>query len=306
MTAPANYIDAKQYFYYAAEGPVTATMLADSLLGLDGIVRNAAKALAASANITLKDAELIIENIELGSYKDCYVVRLFFGKGREMEKNIEAFRKALGLKDMANLKTYLGIFIGATVLWGAYELFKPKDETKDTIHIHFENSFNNWAPQVNMKPEELKEVIIRATKNKEELKKDIIKVLHPDGNESTGSIQIGDEEAIVIPKEVLAVVPTKYEKVQEPEQERKLQKRQIIVRATDLDSTKNGWAAIVPEINEKRFPLILDETVQATEVPWGKLFWAQIEVEEKKLKSGDIVPIRYHLRKVLHKENQPE
>ena len=108
-TAAPFFSETEHQYFYETDAPLTAKQLAESLLGLDGVVtRSTAIISRLLPQVVIEDAEVFITSIELGSYKDNFLVRLIFGEDKAAEKNIEKFRQALGLKKM-DAKRVIGI-----------------------------------------------------------------------------------------------------------------------------------------------------------------------------------------------------
>jgi len=57
MTTTANYIDTSQFFYYDTKDRITAKMLSDSLLGLEGVIRRSSDVLSRFAEVRVKETQ---------------------------------------------------------------------------------------------------------------------------------------------------------------------------------------------------------------------------------------------------------
>lgn len=291
-----NELKSEHQFYYQTESPVTARMLAESLLGLEGVVERSSEIIGRLIpEIGRLDAEVLITSIELGSYKENFIVRLIFGKGEEAEKRIDQLRKKLGLHKMDS-KKLVGFAIAAAILYAAYLYSKKGEGAKPEATVHIENSFNTIGSEMNLSREEVLALIETAITNKEDLKKHVVRLMHPANEAKGGKVLIDENETFAIPKEVVEVVPNHYEKEEADEPVKDFDNIQMVVRAADLDKVTQGWAAIIAEVSDKRLPLHVMPEVDVNKVPVGKYFQGNITVVYKVDKKGNKTPKRYLLR----------
>lgn len=101
---------------------------------------------------------------------------------------------------------------------------------------------------------------------------------------------IDGKESLTIPDEIVSLVPRKYEKPAPAERIERFEDVQIVVRALDLDRPSQGWWGIVPEVSERRLPLVVDADIPTGAVPVGKYFQADVEVIYKLNKKGERIP----------------
>lgn len=141
-------------FSYDTPGEVTATALANNLLGLDGVFESGAKVLAMLLESTVKDTEIILTRVELGSYKDNFIFRMVFGEGEEAEKKIEELRRKLRLDKMDG-KTLAGFAIAGAIAYGAYRMAPAGAMDDPSVQIHIENSFNALGAELGMGRDEV-------------------------------------------------------------------------------------------------------------------------------------------------------
>lgn len=299
-----SVLTTEHHFYFATNAPITAQTLAESLLGLDGIVRRSANVLQRLLpNTTISDVDVLITSIQLGSYKENFIVRILFGEGEEAEKKIEELRKTLMLENMTG-KKIVAFAITAAIAYAAWLHLKPGDPAQ----IHIENSFNTIGGEVGMNREQVIGVLDAALGNKkEELKKNVVKLVHPGGMASSGSLTIDQNEAFSIPTEVVENVPVQYEKDQEDEPFKDLENVQLSVRALDLDNPRRGWWAIAPDIaQERRINMRVAEDIDLRTISTGKYFYANITVFFKVDKNGNKTAKRFLLRKIVQKPGLAE
>jgi hypothetical protein len=280
-------------YYFDTKTPVTAAALADNLTGMEAMLRAGAVVMSRVLDTTIKDTEILVKSIELQSYKDRFVFRLFFGTGKKAEEKLEKFREALKLKNMDG-RTLANFAIAASVLYGAYLLHQSKGSTPET-EVAFNNSFNNMAVEVGMSGDEVKELLESAIKGKEEHKKNAARVIKPDGQDTKGRMVFDNNDALTIPPEVVAAVPQVYKKDDVDNSVRTFTDTAISIRALDLDHPERGWAGIVTEVSDKRVKVTLGENIDPRTIPAGKSFKADITVEYKLNKRLQKVPSKITL-----------
>jgi len=271
-------------------------MLAESLVGLDGIVHQGALLMARILEVDIKKTELFVSSITTGSYTDNFLVRFIFGKGKKGEENIEKLRKALGLKDM-ELSKLTVLAIGVMVVYAAWtHVHRTPDHP---ANIHIENSFNNWGRELGLTREELLAAIESSVTNKEGLRRDASRLLHPAKTDTAGPIRIDDGSAVDLPAEIAAAVPARYEPGEPEEPTEDMERAETAIRALDLDKAEAGWAAIVPSVSDKRLPIHLGEGIDPMTVPVGKYCVADLTVVYQVTKTGARIPKRYILKRII-------
>lgn len=295
----ATYIDTAHRFYYDTDSPITASMLAESLLGLEGVIKRSTDILSKLIDTPIRDADVLITSIKFGSYDENFLIRFFFGKGRTGERNIEQLRKKLGLQKM-ELSKVAAIAILAAIAYGAYHFATSSKDDKASVHI--ENSFNNWGKELGMTKEELLALVQDAIRNKEDLKKQVVRLTHPAGSQKGGTITLDGDETLSIPSTVINSIPADYVKDTPDEPFKDFEGVDVVVRAVDLDRPAMGWAAIVPSVSDKRLPLQLAEGLDPLTVPIGKYTPSDITVIYKTDAHGNKTPKRLLLRKLVPKK----
>lgn len=292
MTTP--FIETEHFFYYDTKNPATASSLAESLLGFEGIVKRSTAVLSRVLDVPIKDTEVLITSFEFGSYKENFIFRFLFGKGRAAEKNLEKLRNQLGIQNM-DLKKVAAVVVTGAVLYAAYR-FLPSAPTPATIHI--ENSFNNLGKEIGLSKDELIALFDATIRNPDELKKHVSKLAHPGATPHGGTITLDNNPALSIPADVVSVIPPGYTKDDVDEPFKDFDGIQIVIRAIDLDRPATGWAGIVPTISDRRLPVSLADGLDPATVPAGKNTDADVTVIYKVDKNGNKEPKRYLLRKV--------
>ena len=293
--ANISYLESDHYFYYDTKIPVTTSALAESLLSYEAIVRRSRGVLNNVLGAKIKDSEIYVTGVEIGSYKESFTFRFIFGKGRAGEKNVEKIRKKLGLTNV-DAKKLIGIVVLGAVLYAAY-CFLPKEPTPASIHI--ENSFNNLGKEIGLSKEEILKLFSTSIKNTEDLKRQVSRLAHPNGEEHTGSMHFDRDDSLTIPSDIVSMIPAGYKKEELDEPFRDYDNVDIVIRAVDLDRPDAGWAGIFPEIGDKRLPVVLAEGLNPSAISIGRLIPANITVVFKVGKNGEKHAKRIMLRSLV-------
>jgi hypothetical protein len=293
----ATYLDTAHFFQYDSKIPVTAGALAESLLGLEAVVKKSAGVLNRLFDVHIRDTEVLVTSFEFGSYKENLVFRFFFGKGREAERNIEKLRTQLGLKNM-DFKRATAIVVTGAVLYAGYR-FLPSTPSPASVHI--ENSFNNLGQELGFTKDELIAIFEASIRNPDDLKKQVSRMAHPGAVPHGGTMTLDNDTQLSIPPDVISVITPGYTRDEPDEPFKDFDNTQIVIRAIDLDRPATGWAGIVPTISDKRLPVALADGLDPSTVPAGKNTDADVTVIYKVDKHGNKEPKRYLLRKIHQK-----
>ncbi len=287
-------LESEHLFYYSAAQPVSAAMLAESLIGLDGVVNQSTKALGRFFKVRIYSEDVLIQKIEFGSYKDSFIVRLVFGKEAELEKRIDKFRAKLGLNKMST-KTVITLIIAAAIGYAVYHYATASKDEKALISIN--NSFNNWGKEVGMTGPEFLAKLGEIIKNKEDLKRQVVRLTRPKGSSDNGSITLDNDSNFTISADAVAAVPANYSVTLPDVPIKDFTKAMIVIRAADLDRL-TGWYGIALEIYDHRVSVQLEESVDRSKIILGKFNEVDITVIYDLKKNGDRIPKQYIIRKL--------
>jgi hypothetical protein len=302
-------LESAHTFRYAVEGRISPRELADSLLGLEGLVKQSTAVLKELLpELELVHAEISMQSVQIGSIEEHFLYRLVFGKGEEAQKKFDELRKTLGLTDMTPNKV-ISIALILVTAYAAYLHFTAKEEKgSTTIEItEINNSFNTLAQATNRTPEELRALVDRSV-NKEELKKSIVKVAHPAGDTRAAKIIVDGDERFALSESVTGRIPSKYVPDEKVETNKTLSGVRMVIRAKDLDRVGAGWFAIVGDVEEKRLPVTISAKIDADKIPVGKYIYGDVTVWYKTDKKGNkkAVKLDLHSYRETEDEDGPE
>ena len=160
---------------------------------------------------------------------------------------------------------------------------------------------NIGAGELKVNPEALQAIVhsvIRASGQKEAAQ-DVIKFLTPARNDPASTVVITPENgtAFEFPAAAIAEAPSKYDA---PINERfeELAKADVLIRATDLDSKKTGWAGKI-EGKTGRVRIELDPTVSEAEMFGRTTVTADATlIFAPRGKGEKLTPVKIYIRKI--------
>ncbi|AHE97103.1 hypothetical protein [Thioalkalivibrio paradoxus] len=291
----------KQQIYYSNKQLVPMKEVAESLLALEAVIRHSPQVLEALFPGTTIDAvDVFIKELRSESIWEDVVIKFVFGSQKKFDQFIENVRERVGMDNIVNNPQLLSAIILVLILsGGAYYLGKDAPEQRATIEANNNTIINIGAGMVEMSAEEFQVVVEAAIKDKPKLAKDAVRVVKPAKLDPTASITFSDNEKLQITPEAVRAMP-RYMAVQEEEQFiEDFKKIEMELRATDLDSTKRGWAVVVPQLSERRVRLQLDPTVNPEELYERRKFTANATIIFGHDKEYKKIPKLVFLREIV-------
>lgn len=284
---------------------VPAEELATALLAFERIVQRVPRILYAIQRTPQpKRTEVFVESIEEGSLIERFIVKFFFRSEAELDRYIEKWRKALKLdkgNNAAILRHVVVAAIAGALMLGVYGAISgcaknasdvPHVEVKDNVIIQL------GASELSLKPEEFIAIVDKAITRRSSLPADAVDVVKP-AKTGGGSIKLNDE--VLLTSDLVARMPneappTKTEDVVYHE------KVDLYIRATDLDNSDKGWAALVPDISDDRIRLELSPAIRAERLYGQRKIVANINAVYSEDAKGTRVLRKYILEQVVADE----
>lgn len=293
-----------QQIYYSNKELVPIKDVAESLLALEAIIRQSPDVLEAMFPGTkIQSVEVYINELKSDSIWEDVVVKFIFGNQQKFDEFIANVRERIGMDNIMNNPQLLSCIILVMILsGGAYYLGKDKSATpeqKATIEANNNTIIQIGAGMVELSSEDFKAIIDGAIKNKEKLAKNAIDVVNPAKRDPEASITFNGNEELRIQNESVKAMPRF---IQEPEDEEYIEDYKNIeleIRAIDLDSTKRGWAVVVPDLHKKRVRLQLDPTVNPEDLLDKRKVNANVTVIFGHDKEYNKIPKLVFLREII-------
>lgn len=283
---------------YNTTKPVPIRDVIQALQGLDGLLKPVPQLVAQLTGIEILRGEFHIQSLESGSLIEDVVVSFFF-KNRE---NLDAFvAKAGGSKVVK--ATVITVAIAAVTAYGMH--LATSGKTVPNITANNNIIFNIGAGEVGLTPEAFTAIVRSAVGDKKAVAESALKFIGPARADPGSNVTVGDETAgkatgvpIVISADAIREAPVRVN-LEPNERIEEFKSAQLIIRATDLDSKKKGWAGKLSP-REDRLPIELDPSVSESEI-FGR---STITVDaalvfKEKGKSKELKPARIYVRRVV-------
>lgn len=252
-------------FFWSNRDPVPIGKVADSLLALEKIVKTSRVALAGLTDVDIQNIDVYIEALESGSLLEKIFIKLVFKDEASFDTFLDRIGERIRKPGMARnvaIGAVLALLVGYCA-WLAAKNSNPSGQT--TIEANNKVIINIGAGALQMSPEAFKAIVEAAVSNKKELAKSAVKLFEPARSDPQASLVIDGDENISFPPEVIAATPRQVQ-IDRDEKVEHLRDVDLQIRATDLDSTDRGWAALIPGKIDRRVRLMLDPNVRPAEV----------------------------------------
>jgi len=297
-------ITINQQLYYSNKELVPIREVAESLIALESIIRQSPDVLEAMFPGTkIISVSVFINELKSDSIWEDVIIKFIFGNQKKFDEIISGLREKVGMENIMKNPQLLSTIILVMILTGgAYYLGKDKNaqqEQKATIEANNNVIINIGAGMLQIKAEEFKAIIDGALKDKDKLAKNAVKVITPAKRDPNASVKFNNNDQLSILPETVKAMPTHIIEPEEEEFIEDFEAIEIEVRATDLDSTKRGWAAVVPALSKKRIRLQLDPTVDPEKLAELRNITAKATIIFGHDKDYNKVPKLIFLREVI-------
>jgi Mor family transcriptional regulator len=301
-------ITINQQLYYSNKDLVPIKDVAESLLALESIIRQSPEVLEALfPGTTINSVQVYINELKSDSIWEDVVIKFIFGSQEKFDEMISGLRDKAGMENiMKNPQLLSSIILVMILTGGAYYLGKDtsaQPEQKAIIEANNNTIINIGAGMLKIEAEEFKAIIEGAIKDKNKLAKNAAKIVAPAKKDSSASITFNDNTELRIEPNTVKAMPLH---IQEPEEEEFIddyEALEIEVRATDLDSTKRGWAAVAPQLSKKRIRLQLDPTINPELLAEERNITGKATVIFGHDKEYNKVPKLIFLREIIEEKN---
>lgn len=115
-------------------------------------------------------------------------------------------------------------------------------------------------------PSFLQTIIDTVIANNPAIAKDAVRAIKPAKREDGASMGADKDSEIMISAPAIRAMPSYLPEEDTNEYVEDFKNLEVQIRAIDLDSTKRGWAAILPTLSEKRTKLHLDPAVKPVDM----------------------------------------
>jgi len=250
---------------------------------------------------TIRASNVFINELQSGSLWEDLIVKFIFGNQQKFDQLINNAREKAGLGYIEKHPQVLSaIMISLVLSGGIYALdkkFQTNSEKIETLQNNNNIVINICADMTHLHPDELKHHIEANIRDKEKLSKNAIKVVHPAKRDKNSEITFDQNNSLKLDLNTIQAMPSFVpEDIDEMIEE--FREVEVTIRATDLDSKRRGWAAVIPEISDRRVRLQIDPSVNVEKIIAKRTFLGDVTAVFKYDENGNEVPKFYYLRNI--------
>ncbi|SHM78183.1 hypothetical protein [Phytopseudomonas punonensis] len=297
---------------YTNKLPLSVQDVIQSLAALEKVsVHFLPQALSELTGAGVMSAELLVEGFQQGSFIEDTIVRLVFKDKENMdkfidkvrEKGVHAYRKLPGNGKPVLKAIAVSSVIGALVATGAiFAINSTQKQAAPALNLNISDStfVVIGAESYSMSPEKFAEVIekVGAT-DKKKLAQAAVKIIAPAKKEEGATVAMTQEGNLALPPETVKATPDSVDfdpfEIDQPHPD-----ADVEIRATDLDSSSRGWAAIIRGVVDRRVKLILEPGVDPQDVAGKFKLRADVLVKFRmSSKTNKMEPISITIQKVI-------
>ncbi|WP_024302216.1 hypothetical protein [Pseudogulbenkiania sp. MAI-1] len=293
-------LEVSHRIYYSNEEPIPIAEIASSLLALERTLQRLPRVLTQVTSVPIQGLEIYVQEIQSGSLLEDIVLKIFFKDQAELDAFLGKIREKLGEHKVAR-NVLIGALILSIIGYGLYLAANTagSKQAANTINVNNNVIINIGAEQAQMEPEQLAKIIESAISDKKANAKDAIEIVKPAKRDPTASITLEDQTVLALPKEVIQTAPSSLE-IDDTPTEREYKDVDLSIRATNLDSNHQGWAALIPRLNDRRVKLVLADGVDPKKVAGKFTVRADVIVHSKPQgKKKEILPYQITLLRLV-------
>lgn len=256
-----------QQIYYSNKEWVPIGEIAESLLALEDLIKSSPEVIEKIfPGIVIERVDVYINELKSDSIWEDLVIKFVFGSQKNFDEQISKVRKKIGMEFLDKHPNILGAIIGAMILGGGIAILQDKAPERATIEANNNIIINIGAGEIELGTDDLKAIIKGAIENNPAISEAAIKIVKPARRDPEAQIIINQEEGLSINPQSIKAMPAERPTQEEIEVIEDFEHLVLEIRATDLDSTKRGWAAVARELTDKRVRLQFDPTINPEEL----------------------------------------
>lgn len=291
-----------QSVYYSNKAHLQIEDVAASLLSLKAFIEVTPEILERLyPGLHVQRVDVHINELKAGSLFEDFVIKFVFGDQAAFDKAIESVKKKLRVDEyLANKPLLSQILVGLILTAGEVGLQRlgAPDEQKQVIQINKSVVIVDGAARAGVKESELNSAIEDAVKRNNHLVKEAVKVVQPAKREVDTSIVFNRDVGSVIQSQTVRAMPSMSVEDTREETMEDYEDVEIQIRATDLDSTKKGWGAVLPSIGNRRAKMHLDPHINPNDLLGKAYVQGDVTVLYKYDDNGKAYPSLIYLRNI--------
>lgn len=284
--------------YYSNRELVPIADIVESLQALERIIKLCPRALEGATNVQIKRVEVFVDSLQSGSLLEKVVVKLVFGSEEALDAFLDKTREKVRQPGMPR-NVLIGAVVASVIGYGAWLAATSQRSGGATITANNNVIVNIGAGQSGMSPDDFRAIIEAAIPDKKELATQAVRFFKPARADLKASVTLDKDDALSFPPAVIAETPIKVDFDKQADVKH-LRDVDLQIRATNLDSLKQGWAGLIPGLIDRRVRLQLDPNVKPTDVAGRFQVRADVSVIYKLDRSGNqMIPDYILLREVI-------
>lgn len=255
-----------QAVYYSNKNHLPLEDVAESLLAFKAFIEATPDVLERlQPGLHIQKVSVFVNEIKAGSLLEDLVVKFLFGNQHNLDSSVQALRQDVRVDSLLSNRTLVGAIIGALITGGGVYLLnklKGPEEQKQALQASQNVFIINGANLAGVNEEQFRSVIQGTLARNEHLPKEAVKVVRPAKREGETSIVLNQDPQTTIGDLAIRAMPTSPPDDEPAEAVEDFYNVEVQIRAIDLDSTKRGWAAVVPSISGRRTKMHLDPHIK--------------------------------------------
>lgn len=255
-----------QSVYYSNKNHLPLEDVADSLLALKAIIEITPEVLERlRPGLHIQKVNVFVNEIKAGSLFEDLIVKFLWGNQEKLDSTVSKVREDLKIDSLLANRGVVGAIVGALITGaGVYLINKQKgpEEQKQQLQTTQNVFIVNGAEMAGVTEDQFRAVIQGTLARNEHLPKEAVKVVRPAKREGDTSIIFNQDNQTTIDTRAIRAMPTSPPDDEPPEVIEDYTNVEIQIRAIDLDSTKRGWAAVVPSVSSRRTKMHLDPHIK--------------------------------------------
>lgn len=255
-----------QTFYYSNKQHLSVEDVADSLLALKSFIKATPEVLERICpGLQIQRVDVFVNEIKSGSLLEHLVVKFIWGNQESLDRHVAELRNDFKVDSILANKTLVGAIIGALVLGGGIYVVNKigaKEEQTQTLQSVQNVFIVNGANLSGVDEQKFRGAVQEVLRNNEHLQKDAVRFVKPAKRDGEASIVFNNDPVSIIDNKTVRAMPSAAPEGLREEEMDDFTDIEIEIRATDLDSNKRGWGAVVPSVAPRRVRMHLDPEIK--------------------------------------------
>jgi hypothetical protein len=291
-----------QSIYYSNKNHLPLEDVAESLLALKSIIEVTPFVLERlSPGLSIQRTHVFVNEVKAGSLWEDLIVKFVWGNQEKLNQDITELRSELKVDSLLNNRLLIGTIIGALVTGGGLYLLKKfsgSEEQKQILQANQNIFIVSGAAQAGVSEDQFKSILDTAILKNPQVAKDAVRVVRPAKREGDVSIVFNRDSSSEIGNRAIKAMPSNAPEEEQLETVEDYENVEIQIRAIDLDSTKRGWAAVVPSVASRRTKMHLDPHIKLTDLLGKTAIKGDVTVVFRSDDVGTRVPVLIFLRDI--------